>query len=239
MLAGEIRKSIDRAVRITAIGVVLSLLAACQTSPSPQAQASGDEQAAAEQPAQGVTDTDQPPALTFPAEELILSCPEPEPVPVPVCPPAPKPKPCPVCPESKLEGKMILGDVEKVRFDPPGVTYTARIDSGAAGTSIHATNIVRFERDGEKWVRFDLDSTNGEPITMEREVVRRVRVRQVELDEFERRLVVLMTMTLGSMTEQVEFSLNDRSDMEHPVLIGRNFLRNNAIVDVSQEFIAK
>ena len=56
---------------------------------------------------------------------------------------------------------------------------------------------------------------------------------------FERRLVVLMTMTLGSMTEQVEFSLNDRSDMEHPVLIGRNFLRNNAIVDVSQEFIAK
>src|SRR5690606_11410336 len=124
-------------------------------------------------------------------------------------------------------------------LDPPGVSYKARIDTGATGTSVHATNIVRFERDGQNWVRFDMDNPGGEPITVEREVVRRVRVRQVDLDEYSRRLVVSMAMTIGSISQQVEFSLNDRSDMEYPVLIGRNFLRNTAIVDVGQELIAK
>ncbi|MGD9663518.1 MAG: ATP-dependent zinc protease, partial [Porticoccaceae bacterium] len=212
-------------------------MTACQTPPpqtQPEQQPPSDvietpvEEPLSDTPA----DIEEPPP-----EQPVLQCPEPEPA--PACPPQPKPKPCPVCPESRLDGKMLVGEVEKVRFDPPGVTYTARIDSGATGNSIHATNIVRFERDGEKWVRFELDSVDGKPIVMEREVVRRVKVRQVETNEFDRRLVVMMTMSLGSLTEQVELSLNDRSDMEYSVLIGRNFLRNNAIVDVSQEFIAK
>ncbi|MCK9503306.1 MAG: RimK/LysX family protein [Porticoccaceae bacterium] len=209
-------------------------MTACQTPPPPAepAPAATDVVETAIPAPSAVVAVEEPPL-----EPPVLQCPEPEPA--PACPPAPKPKPCPVCPESRLDGKMLVGEVEKVRFDPPGVTYTARIDSGATGNSIHATNIVRFERDGEKWVRFELDSVADKPIVMERQVVRRVKVRQVETNEFDRRLVVMMTMTLGSITEQIELSLNDRSDMEYSVLIGRNFLRNNAIVDVSQEFIAK
>lgn len=171
-------------------------------------------------------------------EHIVPACPEPEPVEIPACPPMKVVK-CPVCPTSKLDDKLLIGEIEKVKVSPPDVVYTARIDSGAAGTSLHATNIVRFERDGEKWVRFNIDNPDGEPITLEREVLRRVRIKQVELEDFERRLVVRMTLTLGSITEQVEMSLTDRSEMEYPVLVGRNFLRNNAIVDVSQEFIAK
>jgi len=167
-------------------------------------------------------------------------CPEPEPVPVPACPPPPKPKPCPVCPAAKVDGKILVGQLEHIRLDPPGVTYTARIDSGAEGSSIHATNIVNFERDGKRWVKFELDmGKKEEPVTMEREVVRRVIVRQATQDEAERRVKVMMRMTLGSFSDMIEFSLNDRSAMEYPVLIGRDFLRNNAVVDVSQEFIAK
>jgi hypothetical protein len=146
---------------------------------------------------------------------------------------------CPVCPAAKLDGKLVIGQTERVKVSPGDITYTARIDSGAAGTSIHAVDIVRFERDGERWVRFTIDNPKGEPITLEREIERRVRIRQVELENFERRLVVLMTLTLGSITQQTEVSLTDRSGMEFPLLVGRNFLHNNAVVDVSQEFIAK
>lgn len=134
---------------------------------------------------------------------------------------------------------MLVGEIEKIRLNPPGIAYTARIDSGAEGSSIHASNIVRFERDGENWVRFELDGVKGKPVVMEREVVRRVLVRQAAVDEVERRVKVMMHITIGSYSELMEFSLNDRSEMEYPVLIGRNFLRNNAVVDVSQEFIAK
>lgn len=177
----------------------------------------------------------------FPAD-VILTCPEPEPV--RECPPLPEPVKCPVCPKpaaaaTQLDGKMLLGALENVTISPPGHTYRARIDTGATGSSIHAANIVQFERDGERWVRFDLASPNGEPITLERKVVRRVRVRQAELDDFERRVVVLMNITLGSTSQQLEMSLTDRSAMEFSVLIGRNFLRNTAVVDVSQQMIAK
>jgi len=232
---GDYRHLTRNALRITWIFVSCLFIAACQTPPAqtqPADSAPEIVEPVQEPEPDSTIVTEEPPL-----EEPVLLCPEPEPA--PICPPPPKPKPCPVCPESKLDGKMLLGEVEKVRFDPPGVTYTARIDSGATGNSIHATNIVRFERDGERWVRFELDRVDDKPIIMERQVVRQVRVRQVESNELSRRLVVMMTMTIGSMTEQMEFSLNDRSDMGHSVLIGRNFLRNNAIVDVSQEFIAK
>ena len=134
---------------------------------------------------------------------------------------------------------MLVGQLEKVRLDPPGLTYTARIDSGAEGSSLHAIDIVRFERDGKRWVRFKLENGNSEPVSMEREVARRVVVRQASQDEVDRRVKVLMRITIGSYTDMLEFSLNDRSAMEYPILIGRDFLRNNAMIDVSQEFVAK
>ena len=182
----------------------------------------------------------EPVELELPAEPapVELSCPEPEPVEPVFCPPPPKPKPCPVCPIGKIDGKLLVGAIEYVTVSPSGLVYTARIDSGAEGTSVHASNIVRFERDGEKWVKFDLDSGEGDPVTLERQVLRRVRVSQPG-ENSERRLVVMLSLTLGSLSEQTEIYLTDRSDMDQPILIGRNFLHNNAIVDVSQRFIAK
>ena len=225
-----------KAIFIVSLTLAVS---ACQTTPPPDQP---PVEPAPETTAPPVSGTGADPVEQPPAEEPeppAALCPEPEPAPEPVCPPPPKPKPCPVCPPNPVEDKMLLGAVEKVRLEPPGVIYSARIDTGAEGSSIHATNIIRFERDGEKWVRFELDFDEEDPVVMERKVERRVLVRQASVDEVERRVKILMNMTLGSYTDLVEFSLNDRSDMEYPVLIGRNVLRNNAVVDVSREFIAK
>jgi hypothetical protein len=216
--------------------LVFSLLAACQTAPVDKS-APGNGGATAPQDDGSAISYD-----VFPAD-AILTCPEPEAQPpAPACP-EPKPVKCPVCPKpaatARIDGKLVIGAIEHVSLSPPDVVYKARIDTGATGSSIHATNIVRFERDGERWVRFSIDDPAGEPVTLERKIVRRIRVRQAELEGFERRVVVMMTVTLGSITDQLEMSLTDRSSMEFPVLIGRNFLRNIAIVDVSQEMIAK
>lgn len=220
-------------LKMCGLALVVTLLAGCQTTPASQTDNGGSV-------ANNATDT----AVydVFPAD-VILVCPEPvEQAPTPPCP-APKPVKCPVCPKpaatARIDGKLVIGAIEHVTLSPPDVVYKARIDTGATGSSIHATNIVRFERDGERWVRFNIDDPAGEAVTLERKIVRRVRIRQAELEEFERRIVVMMTVTLGSITDQLEMSLTDRSAMEFPVLIGRNFLRNIAIVDVSQEMIAK
>lgn len=152
--------------------------------------------------------------------------------PAPVCP-EPEPKPCPICPAAMVAKKLVLGEYERVTVGSPGVKYLARIDTGAATTSIHALEVTRFERDGQRWVRFKIDDPKAnDSTTLERRLVRRVRIKKAEAEN-DHRLTVMMTLRLGRITRQVEVSLSDRADMEFPVLIGRNFLLDTAVVDVS------
>ncbi len=214
----------------TASVVCISLLSACATPPAEPVEQKIVEPAAPTEPAPLPVVEPLPP---------VVSCPEPVPVAPVVCPPPPKPKVCPVCPINKIDGKLLVGTVEYVKLSPPGATYTARIDSGAELTTLRAANIVRFERDGKKWVKFELKSADGKQVAVERQVLRRVKASQIDQDGSAKHTVVMMSMTIGSVTEQVEMALDSHSDTDQPVSIGRNFLHNNAIVDVSQKFIAK
>jgi outer membrane biosynthesis protein TonB len=49
--------------------------------------------------------------------------------------------------------------------------------------------------------------------------------------------VVEMRITLGKITQNAEFTLADRSNLEQPMLIGRNVLRDVMLVDVSRSEI--
>lgn len=160
----------------------------------------------------------------------------------PVCPPAPTPA-CPAVPQDqgrsdRLKGKVIVGEVEKFYLAGPGHIYTARIDSGAETSSIHARNIKRFERDGGNWVRFDVPVPNADDkwVTMEREISRRVRVIQASAEEAERRVVVELQFAIGNHQQVAEFTLADRANLTYEVLIGRNVLRDVMLIDVGKEY---
>ena len=161
----------------------------------------------------------------------------------PVCPPV-KEKVCPPIPKDtgradRLKGKVVVGEVEKFYLADPGLIYTARIDSGAETSSIHAQNIKRFERDGSNWVRFDVPvpGTDYEQwVTLEREISRRVRIIQSAADEAERRVVVELQFAIGDHQQVAEFTLADRTNLTHEVLIGRNILRDVMLIDVGKEY---
>ena len=68
-------------------------------------------------------------------------------------------------------------------------------------------------------------------------LVRHVRVRQASADDLDRRPVVRLTVRIGDMTEKAEFTLKDRSGMTFPVLLGRVYLKDIAVVDVAREYI--
>lgn len=55
--------------------------------------------------------------------------------------------------------KRVIGSEELVLLDDLTEKYKARIDTGATTSSLNATNIVEFERDGTKWVRFSFNKT--------------------------------------------------------------------------------
>ena len=176
-----------------------------------------------------------------PAALEVVSCPEPEPL-VCECPepekvmlPAPVPVPC----KAGVQDFLIIGAVEHVEVDTTGLIAQARIDTGATTSSMHAEELVEFERDGKAWVRFVFSPGDGQDqVTMEKKVQRRVRIKQHD-EEYHRRYVIKLQLRMGELVEIIEVSLSDRSDFEFPMLIGRNFLTDNAIVDVSKQFVAQ
>src|SRR3989344_2051304 len=50
-----------------------------------------------------------------------------------------------------------LGWVERGQILPEHVTVKFKLDTGALTSSMHAEDLDYFEKDGDKWVRFDLD----------------------------------------------------------------------------------
>lgn len=140
---------------------------------------------------------------------------------------------------NKLDGKIILGEVEWIYVPSVQRHIKARIDSGATTSSISAKNIMRFERDGENWVRFTLTHTEAKlDYDMEAKVVRTARIRQASSDKLERRTVIKLVVKLGNdLQQEAEFTLADRTDMDFPVLLGREFLRDITLIEVGKTFI--
>lgn len=140
---------------------------------------------------------------------------------------------------TKFGNKTILGQTEWVYVSTVKRNFKARVDSGATTASISATNITRFERDGEKWVRFNLEpDKNAEAQMIEAKIVRFVSIIQAnDPDEKDSRLVVSLHVRIGGVVGETEFTLTDRSHMEYPILVGRTFLQDIAVVDVSREYI--
>ncbi|EPC04415.1 hypothetical protein L861_03575 [Litchfieldella anticariensis FP35 = DSM 16096] len=141
-----------------------------------------------------------------------------------------------------LYDKEVLGRSEWIGLPGIGTYLKARIDTGANTSSLSAKEITRFERDGENWVRFKL-ALNEDDVAVdqvrdewiEAPIVRRVRITQAAGNDS--RPVVSLPMTLGSINEQVEFTLNDRTHLNYPVLLGRRFMMDIAVIDVAQTYI--
>lgn len=204
--------------------VLCAAMAACQSTPAPAPVAPAP-----------LSCPPMPEPVVCPQLPPPPVCPEPPPpVPVPVCPPPPAcPPPKPTVGE--IDGKLMIGEVEFFTVQPGNLRLEARIDTGATTSSLHAIDAENFERDGKPWVRFK-SGTPGKMETLELPWTRHVRIKG-EDEEFDRRPVVLIEVTVDGHRRRIEATLNDRSNYTYPLLIGRNFLRDNCIVDVSRRHV--
>lgn len=131
----------------------------------------------------------------------------------------------------------IFGWVERVELLDGQLSVKAKLDTGAATSSLDASSIERFERDGKRWVRFVVvDPENDESIELEKRIVRNVRIVQHD-GEHQRRPVVMLDVCFGPVRKEVEFSLINRSNFIYPVLLGRSALENVALIDPSETFL--
>jgi hypothetical protein len=133
---------------------------------------------------------------------------------------------------------QLIGWRELVHLPELGLhELPAKIDTGARTSSLHATVLEQFERDGEQYVRFAVD--------FERQHVRQV-CEAVHVDwrgitssngETQRRMIIKTPLMIGNREFRVEISLADRSDMKFPMLIGRSALRRRFVVDSGHSWL--
>ena len=155
-------------------------------------------------------------------------------------PVAPQIQDCPAVSVGVLGSKDIIGSLEWLYMDPPGRHYRARVDSGAETSSLSASNVVEFERDGDDWVRFTFQHDSAdESIGFELPIKRTVLIRQASVETLDRRVVVELDIRLGDELQTTEFTLTDRSRMTYPVLLDRAFLMDLYVVDISRSYTHK
>jgi len=161
---------------------------------------------------------------------------QPEPVVMMTTPESPQK--CPTAAPPSIDNKIILGRTEWLWLETVNRVFRARVDSGATTSSLSAHHIVEFERDGKKWIRFNMvpDDDVDDSYEVEAPLVRFARIRQASSEEIDRRPVVELTIKIGEFTDTAEFTLTDRSSMTYPILLGREFLRDIALIDVAKSY---
>jgi hypothetical protein len=126
--------------------------------------------------------------------------------------------------------KIVIGAVEDVILLPSGVKLPARIDTGAAKSSLDA----RALRIHGKMVEFRIpDEYGGTPFKLP--IIEWRHVRSAETRG--RRPVVEIDLCIGSRQIRARVNLNDRSMVKYPLILGRNVLQDQFVVDVKRSKI--
>ncbi|MDK9738088.1 ATP-dependent zinc protease [Vibrio sp. D404a] len=135
------------------------------------------------------------------------------------------------------DGKLILGEEEWVFVPGLKEAFKARVDTGATTSSISATDIVPFERDGKDWVKFKIEHDGIKSQEVSLPVERWVKIKQSSAEGTQRRAVIVANIQIGDLKDKTEFTLADRTHLKYPLLLGRSFFRDVAVVDVSKKYV--
>lgn len=146
--------------------------------------------------------------------------------------------------ELSCNGNQIVGKIERVLILDKNKVLKAKLDTGAAMTSLSAINIDIFKRNQKDWVRFTVynPSTNEKTI-YEKPLVGYIyiRKRKEEMDskeKYSKRPVISLSICIGNQKVNILTNLNDRTNFIYPLLIGNNVLQKlNVLIDARQEYL--
>jgi len=131
--------------------------------------------------------------------------------------------------------KEVIGWVEKVTIHPGELVLKAKIDSGAKTSSIHCDCEEFIERDGDKYVKLVVTNFNGNQIRIERKIERFATIKR-HFGETQERAVINLGVCVAETYKEIEVNVIDRSGLKYQILIGRNFLAGDFLIDVDKTY---
>lgn len=134
--------------------------------------------------------------------------------------------------------KKIIGTVDCIDFPKLGMTdVPCKVDTGADTSSIHCEKIHLVEKDGKEYLAFILldpkyPQYTGEWIHVDEFKEKRIKC---SFGDFESRYQVKLHIQVFGSTYKARFTLTARDNMKYPILLGKRFLKNRYLVDVSHQ----
>jgi ribosomal protein S6--L-glutamate ligase len=139
-----------------------------------------------------------------------------------------------------LQSKIILGSEEWCSFPELGIpTIKARVDSGAKTSALHAINIAPFKKEGQNWVKFDINPIQNNVKTVihcEAPLVDK-RVVKSSSGFREERYVIQTNLEIGNSNWLIEMTLTNRDSMGFRMLLGREAMSGRVLVDPEQQYL--
>jgi len=140
----------------------------------------------------------------------------------------------------ELKKHIIIGGAEWCAFPDLNIpAIKARVDSGAKTSAIHASNIQKINKKGEKWVSFEvhpIQDTRRITLRCEAKVIAQ-RIVKSSSGISEKRYVIQSTMKIGGYQWIIELTLAKRDSMGFCMLLGREAMENRVFVDPAHSFL--
>ncbi len=136
-----------------------------------------------------------------------------------------------------MDKLKIIGSDEWCIFKKLGIpAIEARVDSGAKTSSIHASNIEVFSKDGIDWVRFEVDPIQDDSSILIKCEAKLIRTKMVKssMGTSEERLMIRTALTLGEDTFNIKLTLASRDTMNYRMLLGREALNGRYLINSAE-----
>lgn len=139
-------------------------------------------------------------------------------------------------PIARIAEKRIIGPTTIIAEAKSELDFKARVDTGATTTSLHVEEWAIEDESPEmaenvgKKIRIQVKNHRDESQWIESRIQEIGTVKTSAMDE--QRYKVKLTLRWNDVKKRVLVTLNDRSRMQYPLLLGRNFLQGDFVVDV-------
>lgn len=133
-----------------------------------------------------------------------------------------------------MDNLKVIGSDEWCIFKKLGIpAIKARVDSGAKTSSIHASNIEVFSKDGVDWVRFEVDPIQDDSSILIKCEAKLLRSKMIKssMGTSEERLMIRTALTLGEDTYTIKLTLASRDTMNYRMLLGREALNKRYLIN--------
>ncbi len=118
-----------------------------------------------------------------------------------------------------------------------GMSFPVKLDTGADVSSISASDIKQFEKDGKQMVSFTYENDYGVKQEFTREVVNVMNITAKKGEKTNVRPVVEMRVKLGDLEKKIEVNLQDRERFKVSMILGKNLLKHGVVVASDTNYI--